>query len=426
MYQQRVLMLLLLLLLAVRARAGTSSRHPHMLTALSVVVAARGARGLSGSTMGSPICSNFSLGNVCCSLNGELKGESCVCKHPWGGENCETMRFEPHHADGQPAYGTPPSFDSSGTRTYYGNFTWGGNPVHYNGMFHLFVSAMPVDTNLSNWGESLVDHAISPNVTGPYVYNQTALTPGHNPAIIKLNNGSFALFSILDYGVHTALTPYGPWTKVVQAIDCKVEHQPLCYCNNPSPWLHKNGTIFLACGGGGPNVDGIWRSQNLTGPWTLVIGHMTFNHARADGNLPPVGGGFEDPYLYFDEDDHLHLLYHAFRNEPAVVNDSCRGTLTSAHAYSADGYSWFTSPGMPYPASITTSDNETLLYWSRERPKIVWDDASHMTHLVTAFAPQPRPDDPATVRYSSCQRGTSCSNCKGSVFTATLITEFIR
>lgn len=187
------------------------------------------ATGLRASTS-APICSNFSLGNVCCSLNGELKGESCVCDRPWHGDNCEMMRFKPHDRDGQPAYGTPPLFDSSGKRTYYGNFTWGGNPVHYNEMFHLFVSAMPAGTNLSNWGESLVDHAISPNITGPYVYNQTTLTPGHNPAIIKLTNGSFALFSILDYGVHTSLTPYGPWTKVVQAVDCKVAHQPLCYC----------------------------------------------------------------------------------------------------------------------------------------------------------------------------------------------------
>ena len=84
-----------------------------------------------------PICSNFSLGNVCCSLNGELKGDSCVCDLPWDGENCEIMRFKPHDHDGQPAYGTPPVFDSSGKRVYYGNFTWGGNPVYYNKMFHL-------------------------------------------------------------------------------------------------------------------------------------------------------------------------------------------------------------------------------------------------------------------------------------------------
>ena len=366
------------------------------------------------------VCSNVTLGDVCCSLNGKLANGVCACDPPWHGGNCENMAFKPHN--GEPAYGTPPGYDSSGKRTYYGNFTWGGNPVKVGNSYHLFVSAMPAGTNLSNWGESLVDHAIAPNISGPYVYNKTTLTPGHNPATIRLKNGSFALFSILDYGVHTSLTPFGPWTKVQQSVDCKAAHQPLCYCNNPSPWLHTNGTLFLACGGGGPNVDGIWRSQNLTGPWTLVIGHMTFNHIRAEGNRPPVGGGFEDPYLYFDASDNLHLLFHAFGNEPAVVNDSCRGTLTSAHAFSPDGHSWFVSPGVPYPAAVTTHANETLLYWSRERPKIFWDN-SKMTHLITAVAPQPRANNPATHVYSSCRRGTACSTCKGSVFTATLVAE---
>ena len=396
---------------------------------LAVAAAAAAAAGPAAAAV--PICSNYSLGDLCCSLNGVARvvpGQpySCQCTPPWTGDNCESMAFAPH--DGRAMYGTPPEYDSSGHRIYYGNFTWGGNPVKHGDSFHLFASAMPVGTNLSNWGESLVHHAISPNITGPYVYNQTTLTPGHNPAVIRLRNGSFALFSILDYGVHTALSPFGPWTKVVQAAQCtKTVHQPLCYCNNPSPWLHKNATIFLACGGGGPNVDGIWRSQNLTGPWELVIGHMTFNHIRSDGNRPPVGGGFEDPHLYFDASDNLHLLFHAFGNEPAVVNDSCIGTLTSAHAFSRDGQSWFVSPGVPYPAAVTTGSNETLLFWSRERPKLVWDDSGTvMTHLVTAVAPQPRPkNDPATLRYSSCRHGTACSTCKGSVFTETLIAEFL-
>eukprot|EP01049_Picozoa_sp_SAG25_P009891 SAG25_NODE_1023_length_4252_cov_3.280279_5_plen_281_part_00 len=245
----------------------------------------------SSSTTSPPLCSNFSLGDICCSLNGKLANGVCTCNPPWKGDNCEQMIFKPQ--DGQAAYGTPPAYDRTGTRTYYGNFTWGGNPVYWGGLYHLFVSAMPPGTNLSNWGRSLVDHAISPNISGPYVYNQTTLTPGHNPATVRLKNGSFALFSILDYGVHIAATPHGPWTKVKQAVDCKDAHQPLCFCNNPSPWVHKNSTIFLACGGGGPNVDGLWRSQNLTGPWARVYSHVTFQRVRSDRYRPPIGGGFE-------------------------------------------------------------------------------------------------------------------------------------
>ena len=49
-----------------------------------------------------------------------------------------------------------------------------------------------------------------------------------------------------------------------------------------------------------------------------LVGHTPFT---SDGNSPPVGGGFEDLYLCFDASDNLHLLFHAFCNEPAVVND---------------------------------------------------------------------------------------------------------
>merc|ERR1712224_312236 len=81
------------------------------------------------------------------------------------------------------------------------------------------------------------------------------------------------------------------------------------------------------------------------------------------------------------------------------------------------------SPGVPYPSSVTTSSNETLLYWSRERPKIFWDDSGKMTHLITAVAPEPDADEPSTFRYSSCPHGMACSMCKGRVFTETLIAE---
>ena len=84
-----------------------------------------------------------------------------------------------------------------------------------------------------------------------YRYRRTVLTPGHNPAVARLPNGTLALFSILQYGVHTAPSPDGNWTYVKQAVDCKDAPQPLCYCNNPAPWVHSNGTIYLSCGGGG-------------------------------------------------------------------------------------------------------------------------------------------------------------------------------
>jgi hypothetical protein len=154
---------------------------------------------------------------------------------------------------------------------------------------------------------------------------------------------------------------------------------------------------------------------------------LIFDEALRCVQSPHGSAGAEcvqDPHLYFDANDHLHLLFHAFGNEPAIVNASCHGTLTSAHAYSRDGHSWFVSPGQPFPASITTPTKDQLWFWSRERPKVLWNSDGKMTHLVTAVAPQPRIGDDATSRYSACPLGTPCSNCKGNVFTETLISEF--
>ena len=300
--------------------------------------------------------------------------------------------------------------------------------VFDEGKYHMYVSVMPPGSNLSNWGQSLVEHAVSTNILGPYEYNRTTLRPGHNPSIVKLPNGTFALFSILQYGVHTSPSPYGPWAYVKQAVDCKEAKQPLCYCNNPAPWIHANGTIFLSCGGGGPNVDGMWRSQNLTGPWQRVPGsnHLIFNHIRADGNRFPYGGGYEDPYLYFDARNNIHLLFHAYMNEgPNILNASCRNTLVSAHAFSADGYTWYTSPGQPYPSQVQTDANQTLLFWSRERPKIYWEGGK-MTHLVTAVSPVPDPAIPDSEKFSSCRHGLQCSYCKGMAWDYTLVAELDR
>ena len=46
-----------------------------------------------------------------------------------------------------------------------------------------------------------------------------------------------------------------------------------------------------------------------------------------------------------------------------------------------------------------------------------------MTHLSTAVSPVPDPDDPATVRFSSCQKGQLCTNCKGMSWDYTLVAE---
>ena len=67
-------------------------------------------------------------------------------------------------------------------------------------------------------------------------------------------------------------------------------------CNNPAPWVHPNGTIYIVCG------NEMKRAENISGPWSVVT---TFSHAGGPA------GAYEDPYLYTTQHG-WHLLYHVY------------------------------------------------------------------------------------------------------------------
>jgi hypothetical protein len=124
--------------------------------------------------------------------------------------------------------------------------------------------------------------------------------------------------------IHVAQSLNGPWIPL--------EPNTLGGCNNPAPWVHSNGTIFIVCGGE------MKRSESISGPWQTV---STFTHAggppgqfsckikfgarfgvenaeftktrsgQPQGsyiNLTLFGmktGSYEDPFLYTDRKGHF-------------------------------------------------------------------------------------------------------------------------
>ena len=61
--------------------------------------------------------------------------------------------------------------------------------------------------------------------------------------------------------IHVSDSPAGPWSPLQEnTLDPN--------CNNPSPWVHRNGTIYLVCSGGasgnGPVTIGHFHSLSLT------------------------------------------------------------------------------------------------------------------------------------------------------------------
>ena len=85
--------------------------------------------------------------------------------------------------------------------------------------------------------------------------------------------------------VHTATSPAGPW-EPVQMLPANASH-----CNNPSPFLHPNGTLYLAC---------TWiLRRSLSGsaagpwsdPWPIITTKPTDAAAATAGGGGDGGGG---------------------------------------------------------------------------------------------------------------------------------------
>lgn len=86
--------------------------------------------------------------------------------------------------------------------------------------------------------------------------------------------------------IHTATSLNGPWVPLMK--------NTLGSCNNPAPWVHKNGTIYCLCG------NTVLRSENISGPWAHI---SSLSHSGGPA------GSYEDPFLYTDERG-WHLIYH--------------------------------------------------------------------------------------------------------------------
>jgi hypothetical protein len=273
---------------------------------------------------------------------------------------------------------------------------------------------MTNDCPLLHWTtNSRIDHAVATKINGPFTFKDVAIsTFSHNPAPVRLKDGLYAIFHIgngdgpIDGGkdctnataavtttvsrraqnertstssggstIHISASLWGPWIPLY--------NHNLGNCNNPSPWVHpNNGTIYVAC------TDGyIRKSDSIRGPY-IIISKFPLSPMDASNSTTPIV--YEDPQLYTDQRGNYHILYHAYqRIEPSNV---CENSIVSAHAYSKDGYTWYTSSTPPYTAQIkviTDNTTTTTTLASRERPKPILDSKGRMTHLVEGVCGSP-------------------------------------
>jgi hypothetical protein len=371
-----------------------------------------------------------------CSLNGRCSGRGrCLCDPPWTAADCGTLQFEKlaRSRAQQHSYG-----DSLRNHT-----TWGGGIVHDvdSNEYHLYAAAITNNCLLKKWGSnSRVEHAVSTSgPEGPWVFRDVAIdVQAHNPAPLRLADGRWVIFHIgegmngTDGGrlcsaapcclpkcspcqptsashefshtpghreaedgeatqgstVHASHSPYGPWLPVslIGEFDC----------NNPAPWQHKNGTIYIVCGS-----SVLLRSERLEGPY-----HQVAVIDRSEAPVPVI----EDAALWIDAaSSRWHILFHGFYRSGgdtcygrSCEAPLCRNTTVSAHAFSTDGIDWHWAQTPPYTATTELVGGGHVQVATRERPKPFFDRSGRLSHLATAVVDVPH-----------CGRNNdSCAKCK--------------
>lgn len=376
-----------------------------------------------------------------CSLNGELNSEDiCICEKPWTGPDCGILRSVPLRFP--QGYGMVPNLTTWGADIFIqpGSVDNGSRTK-----YHMFVSAITGGCSLRSWQtRSRIEHAISDSLTGPYYFSDIAIPEfAHNPKIIQVEDGNFALIHIgpglpsgksneacstqADYDsallslrhvrqlflskreqvfgsgstIHVAPSLDGPWTPLL--------NNTLGHCNNPAPFVKTDQGveyIYIVC-----NDWILMRSNRISGPWTKISKISILNE---HDNSPAIH--YEDPSLYIDERG-FHIIYHVYNTEenPPHGHD-CSNSTVSAHVFSSDGLRWFKSQGQPYGTQIQVSELGNLTVATRERPSLVFQkDLSGkaiMTHLVNGVC-----------SARNCPNGPSpgCVDCKYDSWDYTLV-----
>eukprot|EP00980_Cylindrotheca_fusiformis_P006440 scaffold1376_cov125-Cylindrotheca_fusiformis.AAC.6 len=400
-----------------------------------------------------------------CSLNGicqNNKNRSCICDAPWSGSHCDILEFEP--TSFPQGYGMIPN-----------HTTWGGGIlIEHVGddvlIYHLYVVRITNNCLLEDWTHnSRIDHAVSTNPTGPYQFVDVAIpTQSHNPVPLALPDGTYAIVHIgsgqgndnggtncsaaataedsgddsysaamrgrqrrllqdstsaaaatekMGSTIHVSKSLNGPWRPLLN-------HTLDSSCNNPAPFVHPNGTVYVACRYGKEQTI-LKRADSIAGPYTDVSNLPT--HMSKDVNATDDYYVLEDPQLYLDHRGHFHGIFHAYHsysnenknNKSNNHGDHCEQDMVAAHMYSIDGYTWHMSSHAPYGTSLELEDGTYRTLATRERPKPVFTTTTttstaaaipRMTHLVQAVCGSP-----------SCYSPTGCVNCKYKNWDFTLV-----
>lgn len=166
--------------------------------------------------------------------------------------------------------------------------------------------------------------------------------------------------------LHVSNSTNGPWVPYTNATVSP------CGGNNPAPWVHPNGTVFIVFTD--ENM-GLWSAPSWRGPYNLVTGGAC--------------GGGEDPSLFIDLNGHFHCMFHRspFSNPDIAIG----------HSYSIDGFTWYVNAGAAANSSIvytglapSPSTPQVVVHGKRERPHPYFDENGNIAAFVSGVCINPQ------------------------------------
>ena len=236
---------------------------------------------------------------------------------------------------------------------------WGGNPIKgKDGNYHIAVCRWPENTGHMGWFESEVAHCVSDNPFGPYRITETIVEKAHNPEVLKLPDGVFALHT-MNNNVYTSERMSGPWQRIGRmSMDSRGFTSSNRMGSNLTTEYRPDGSILLMLKNGYVAIS----NTGILGPYRMASIH---NYARATG-YP------EDPVIWRSRHQY-HCVYNHAQDR------------RSAYMRSLDGVHWKNEYGLPYDASTTFyTDGSKNTWYKFERPKVIQDDIGRATHLSLA------------------------------------------
>jgi len=251
---------------------------------------------------------------------------------------------------------------------------WGGNIIQTpDGKYHMFVCGWPENSPRGHmtWGQSIVYHAISDNLSGPFKVQDT-IGKGHNPEAFVLGDGRIVIY-VID-GHYIADNVNGPWKYGKFDFDPR-DRKIIEGLSNLTFARRQDGSYLMVCRGGGA-----WVSRN---------GLSTYYQLTDKRVYPNVKGRFEDPLVWRDS-----IQYHL------IVNDWL-GRI-AYYQRSKDGVHWITEPGEAYMPGVSFHKDDYVEDWFKyERIKVFQDEHGRAIQMNFAVIDTLKHEDRANDNHSS-------------------------